>query len=43
MKKNIFFVVFFMLILLSAGLYFITEYIYKDRVNANIRPALPAF
>ena len=36
MKKNIFFVVFFMLILLSAGLYFITEYIYKDRVNANI-------
>ncbi len=37
MKKNIFFVVFLLLILLSAGLYFITEYIYKDRLTTNIK------
>ena len=36
MKKNIFFVVFLLLILLSAGLYFITEYVYKDRLTTNI-------
>ena len=36
MKKNIFFVVFSLLILLSAGLYFATEYIYTDRLNVNL-------
>lgn len=38
MKKNIFFISFFLLILLSVGLYFITEYVYitilKDSKNA---------
>ena len=38
MKKNIFFVSFLLLVLLSAGLYFITEYIYitilKDNKNS---------
>lgn len=36
MKKNIFFVSFFLLILLASCLYFITEYIFSNRLNFNI-------
>lgn len=36
MKKNIFFASFFLFILLSIGLYFITEYIYTNRLNNDL-------